>query len=167
MKSLSLKRLTRSALFAALYFILSVIVPSISFGPVQFRISEALCVLPALFPEAIIGLTLGCFLTNVFSPFGLLDVVLGTAATLIAAFLTFLLRKRLYIAAIPPVILNALIVPLIWVLNKTDMLYFINMLTVLASQAVIIYALGLPLSYALRRAMPDEVYHLNKRDLKE
>ncbi|MDD4839414.1 MAG: QueT transporter family protein [Clostridia bacterium] len=157
MRSKNLKRLTRSALIAALYFILSISVPAITFGTIQFRISEALCVLPALFPEAILGLSIGCLLTNLFSPFGILDVILGTSATLIAAILTYLLHNKLVLAAIPPVIINALIVPLIWVINKTDMLYWLNMFSILVSQAVIVGALGIPLALGLRKAMPNEI----------
>jgi len=151
------KRLARAAVISALYFVLSFFVPAISYGPVQFRISEALCVLPALFPEAVLGLTAGCLLTNVFSPFGVLDAVLGTSATFIAAVLTYLLRRKLALSALSPIILNALIVPLIWVINKTDTLYYINMLTILASQSAVIIALGIPLAYGLKKAMPREV----------
>ena len=157
MHSKKLKRLTRAAFIAALYFVFSVSIPAISFGAIQFRISEALCVLPALFPEAILGLTIGCLLTNVFSPFGILDVALGTTATFLAAIVTFLLHKKLIVSALPPIIFNALIVPLIWVLNKTDMLYWFNMLTIMASQAIIIGAVGLPLAFGLKKAMPNEV----------
>lgn len=157
MRSKNLKRLTRAAIIAAFYFVISVSIPTLSFGAIQFRLSEALCVLPALFPEAILGLTVGCFLANFFSPFGLLDVVLGTTATLISALLTCALHKKLLLSAVPPILLNALIVPLVWVLNKTDMLYWFNMLTILASQAIIIVAIGLPLALGLKKAMPNEV----------
>ena len=63
-------RLTRGAVIAALYFALSAAVPVITYGPVQFRVAEALTLLPFFMPEAIWGVTLGCLLTNAFSSFG-------------------------------------------------------------------------------------------------
>jgi len=64
-----------------------------SFGIVQIRISEALTVLPYRFKEAILGITIGCFIANLFSPFGPIDWVLGTLLTLIAAIITYFLGK--------------------------------------------------------------------------
>ncbi len=152
-----LKKLARAGVLAGLYFVFSFAVPALTYGPFQFRFSEAFCVLPALFPESILGITIGCLLANVLSPFGALDMVLGTFATLIASICTYFLRKRLPLASFPPVIINALIVPLIFVLNKTDFLYGMNFGLILFSQTVIIYGLGLPLAYALKKALPNEV----------
>ena len=82
----SLVYLARAAVIAALYCALSVAFNAIAFGPVQFRVSEILVLLPLIFPEAIPGLAIGCFFTNFFfSPFGVFDMVLGTLATLIGA----------------------------------------------------------------------------------
>ena len=155
MKTKKVFIICRSALIAALYFILSIAVPSISFGTIQFRISEALTLLPVIMPEAIFGLTVGCFFANMFfSPFGILDMAIGTSVTFIASILTYLLRKHIAVSALPPVILNALFVPLIWIIDGTDTLYYINMFSILISQAIVIYAIGLPLTIGLKKVLP-------------
>ncbi len=118
------KNITVSALIAALYTALTLFLAPISFGMIQIRISEALTVLPAVYPPAIIGLTLGCFLSNLIgflsslSPLGLFDCLFGTTATLIAALLTYYIGKKtsgkklLVLAPLPPVLVNAVIIGL-------------------------------------------------------
>lgn len=164
MKTKKVFIICRSALIAALYFVLSIAVPSISFGTIQFRISEALTLLTVIMPEAIVGLTIGCFFANMFfSPFGIIDMAIGTTVTLIAAILTYVLRKHIAVSAIPPVLLNALFVPLIWIIDGTDTLYYINMFSILISQAIIIYAIGLPLTIGLKKALPAIMAKAEKR----
>ena len=77
------KFLVRSAVIAALYAALTFAVAPIAYTPIQFRVSEALTILPLFFPEAIPGLTIGCFLANI--PSGPWDMFIGAGATLIAA----------------------------------------------------------------------------------
>ena len=150
----SLVYLARAAVIAALYFALSVAFNAIAFGPVQFRVSEILVLLPLIFPEAIPGLTIGCFFTNFFfSPFGVFDMVLGTLATLIGAVGTYLLRRRPLLATLPPIIANTLLVPLIFVLNDASSIYYISMFEILASQIITCIVLGLPFTFALKKAM--------------
>ena len=103
------KQIARSAIIAALYAALTVSLAPISYGPVQFRVSEALTLLPFYFPEAIPGLTIGCVLANFFGGFGLTDMFFGSLATLLAAFLT-MKSKNIYIAAFWPVVFNAVII---------------------------------------------------------
>ena len=122
MKKNAVKKLTRGAIIAALYTARTRIVAPLSFGPIQLRLSEALTVLPAVCPPSIVGLTLGCLISNVLgfvlgaNPLGLVDAVVGTAATFLAAVVTAYIGKRcrgkaLYILApLPPVIFNALFV---------------------------------------------------------
>lgn len=107
------KTLARGAIIAGLYFSLVLLFQPISFGGTQLRISEFLTVLPFFFPEAILGLTIGCVLANFLSKFGLVDIVFGSLCTLVAAYLTFSLRKfnkpkLAYLGMIPPIIINAL-----------------------------------------------------------
>ena len=94
--------ITRSAVVAAIYFALATALRPISFGPVQFRLSEALVLLPIFMPEAIIGVTLGCFLSNFFYSTMLYDVIFGTIATALAAVLTCLLRRTKFLYVLPP-----------------------------------------------------------------
>lgn len=102
-------RLARGALIAALYAALTIALAPISYGPVQFRISEALTLLPYYLPEAIPGLFAGCIAANFLGGYGLADIVFGSLATLIAAILS---RRsgNIYLAALWPVVSNMLII---------------------------------------------------------
>jgi uncharacterized membrane protein len=146
----SVKDLTFAAVIAALYAALTVVFAPISYGAVQFRVAEALTLLPVLFPQAIPGLAVGCLVANLIGGYGIWDVVFGTLATLIAAILTRGLRRNVWLAAVPPVLVNAVVVGL--------MLRFVlelpllpTMATVGAGQIVVVYILGVPLIYALSR----------------
>ncbi len=101
----------RGALIAALYAALTIILEPISYGALQCRISEALTLLPFIMPEAIPGLFVGCIVANFYGGFGIADIVFGSAATLLAAICT---RKfswgNIYLAAVYPVIFNAIII---------------------------------------------------------
>ncbi len=104
-----LRKLCLAAVVAALYAVLTLALPMLSYGPVQIRFSEALTVLPFLFPETVPGLAVGCFLANLLgSPYAL-DMVFGTLATLVAAIWTSKCRRR-WFAPLPPVLANAVII---------------------------------------------------------
>ena len=81
------KRLTLWAVTAALYTAVTLVTASFAYGPVQFRVAEALSVLCCFAPHMTVGITLGCFLANVFSTVSALDMVVGTGATLLACLL--------------------------------------------------------------------------------
>lgn len=89
----ALRRLVRGALIAAIYAVLCAALAPISYGEVQFRISEALTILPLLMPEAVPGLFVGCLIANLIGGAGILDIVFGSLATLIAGLLTYAMRK--------------------------------------------------------------------------
>ena len=121
MKKTKTRTIVRCALIASLYTAVSLVLAPIAFGAVQARVSEAFTLLPVLVPDAVVGVTLGCFLTNLVGVFtganvlGALDIVFGTAATLTAALCTRrLARVRLrglpVAAAVPPVLINAVVV---------------------------------------------------------
>ena len=110
MKNDLLKSLTRNAIVAAIYVVLTVATSSISFGMLQIRIAEALMLLCFFRRDYIYGLTLGCFIANLFS-FMWIDIIIGTLATFLACLcICFLSFKRLALAALYPVIFNAFIV---------------------------------------------------------
>ena len=111
---LSVARLVRCAVIAAVYVVLCLALAPFSYGAVQVRIAEALCLLPVFGAEYIVGVTLGCFLANLLG-YTVIDVVFGTLATLLACLVTYKLRnvrvKGLAIpASLPPVVFNMLIV---------------------------------------------------------
>ncbi len=108
MPKTNLRRLTFAAVLAAVYAVLTLVLPVPQYGPVQIRFAEALCVLPFLFPAATPGLFVGCVLANLASPY-VLDVVFGSGATLLACLWTARLRSR-WLAPLPAVVCNAVIV---------------------------------------------------------
>ena len=113
MKHYSVRQLTLAAVIGALYAVLTLTasVFGITYGPVQCRVSEALCVLPFFFPEAKWGLFVGCLIANLLSPYGAPDIICGSLATLLAACITAKLpAKWKWFAPLPPVLSNALMI---------------------------------------------------------
>jgi len=146
MKHLALRRMVRGALIAALYVALTLLTQPIAFGALQIRLAEAMTVLPFILPEAIPGLTIGCLLSNMVGGYGILDVVFGTLATFLAALATYKIRK-VWLAPLPPVLLNAVIVG--WLISFTSDLpseaYMLTMASVGIGETLACYVLGLPL----------------------
>lgn len=104
----------QAAMIAAIYVVLTVLFAPFSFGEIQVRIAEALTILPVFTPAAIPGLFMGCIIGNIFGGSILPDIIFGSLATLIGAYFTYLLRKQVkYLAPLPPILSNTLIVPLV------------------------------------------------------
>ena len=151
---------TREIVFAgtvaALYAALVLMNAGYSFGPVQFRVAEALTVLPFLFPAAIPGLFIGCMLANIMSPFlGILDVVFGSLATLLAAFLTSRCKSR-WLAPLPPIIINALVIGALLAFfvpdaEATVIAFIVIGLQIGLSELIVCAGLGIPLLLALEK----------------
>lgn len=138
--------LCQAALIAALYVALTFLAKLLGLdsGVIQVRFSEMLCLLPIFTPAAIPGVTLGCFLANLLGGAVILDTIVGPIATLIGALGTYWLRKNKWLAALPPVLSNALIVPFIlaYGYGAPDAIPFM-MLTVGAGEIISIYVLGM------------------------
>lgn len=120
--------MTESALIAAVYVALVLLFKPISFGAIQFRIAEALCVLPFFSLSAGPGLALGCLLGNFFSGAAMPDVIFGTFATLLAAILSYKLRTvSKWLVCLPPILANAIIVPFVlqYAYGVTDGYFFL------------------------------------------
>ena len=109
---LTTRSLCVSAVIAALYAALTLLLAPISYGGVQCRLSEAMALLPIVLPQAIPGLFVGCLIANLYTGI-LTDIIFGSIATLIAAIGTYLLRKKPILAAACPVLANAVIVGLV------------------------------------------------------
>ena len=152
------RQLTLAALTAAAYAVLSYFgsIFGITYGPIQCRFSEALCVLPFFLPETAWGLGVGCLIANLLSPYGILDIVVGSAATLLAALLTARCKK-MWLAPLPPVICNAVLIGamIAWYLTgfsaQFPALFAYNAVTVGIGEAVACYVLGLLLLTILPR----------------
>ena len=109
-RSFSTRSLCLSAIIAALYAALTLMLPVLSYGAVQCRLSEALTILPLVLPQSVPGLFVGCLVANLLSPVGIWDVLFGSLATLAAAIGTHALRRHPLLAAACPVIANGLII---------------------------------------------------------
>lgn len=155
MKKFSTKQIAFCGLIAAMYVVFTWVLGEFGYGPIQFRFSECMTVLPFCFPVATAGLTVGCFLANLMSTVGPLDLVLGTLATLLGCLGTQLCRKRdlWWMAPLPPVISNAVIIGIMLTLySETKTLaYFLTMAAQVGlSELVCCYGLGLPLLLLIR-----------------
>lgn len=166
-----------AAVYAAATLVALLALQGLAWGPVQFRISEAVCVLALLTPNAIPGLTIGCALANLIAlaingtgALGLFDVVFGSLATCLGALWCWKMRGNPKIAVLGPVIANALIVPAYLPLLLQGMGFYTIPFTTIAldgayipmylfglvatgiGEALVMYVLGLPLLAALKRS---------------
>ena len=165
-----------AAAYAACTLVTMMFMGSLSWGPVQFRVSEALCVLALFTPAAVPGLTLGCIIANVANialsgtgMLGMLDVVFGSLATFAGALFTWKMRRRPLVALAGPVLANALIVPAYLPLllqgigfytipftsisldGAYPLMYAFGLVATGLGEAVIMYVLGYPLSRSLAK----------------
>lgn len=143
----------QAAMIAAIYVVLTVIGASFAFGPVQIRFSEALTILPAFTPAGIPGVFLGCLISNIIAGALLPDVIFGSLATLIGAVFTWMLRNQSrYLAPLPPIIANAVVVPFVLKYAYMEPLPIpFMMLTVGIGEVISCGVLGLILYGALNR----------------
>jgi len=150
MRKFAVRDLTLAAVVAALYVVMGYFanIFGLTFGPVQFRFAEALTVLPFLYPATAPGLAIGCLITNLLSPYGPADIVLGTLATAAAAFLTVRM-PRWYLAALPPILVNALLLPPMWAWAEAGAVngafwaaWGFNLVTFVVGEAAVCYILG-------------------------
>ena len=133
-KGMSVKFITQAAVIAAIYVVLVVIFNYISFGPVQFRIAEALTILPYFTPAAIPGLFVGCIIAN----------ILGGAIG------TYLLRKNKWLAPVPPIVANTIIVPFVLKFAYgSEGMFAMFFVTVGAGEIIVCGIIGMILLYAL------------------
>ena len=155
---LSVRRLAFSAAVAASYAALTVLFSWCSFGPLQLRIAEVLCILPFFFPQTVWGLFAGCIISNLLSPSGLLDVIFGSLATLLCGlcivwgkkhFSEKLWASRIFACAMP-VLWNSLIIGAMLSYMAAPSVMFweafiLYALDVAFGEAIVMFAFGLPL----------------------
>ena len=165
MKNFSTKRLCRAGIIAALYAALTYVFMPFAFGPFQIRPAEALCILALFYVEAIPALWIGCMLSNLGSPYFVYDVLIGSLATLLAAFATYMVGRfikkegvRLAVGGVFPVLFNALIIPLIIVFlcdggegyTSLSAAYWAFAASIGLTEIIWVYALGTPLYYSIK-----------------
>ena len=156
MKNFSARRLAFSAALAAVYAVLTITTGFMSYGNIQLRIAEALCVLPAIFPFTTWGLFVGCILANLVSPTGMLDVVFGSLSTLAACCCIAVLGNkrsmgRSIVICLMPVLWNGVALGAMFALTgEYSWIVFPAMFAVFGGEvalgeAVVMFVLGLPL----------------------
>ena len=151
---LNTRTIALSGIVAAVYAVITIVWP-LSYGSVQYRLSEALCVLPAFVPVTGIGLTVGCLVANLFSTVSALDIVIGTIATAIGCVFTTRCKK-VWAMPLPTVISNTVLVGamLAFVYSPDALLqgFVVNAAGVAFGELVVLYALGVPLAVYLKKS---------------
>lgn len=146
------KFITEAAVIAAIYVVLVYTFQPISYGPVQFRIAEALTILPYFTAAAVPGIGIGCFLSNLLTGADILDIIFGSLTSLLAAYLSYKLRWNKFLVPLPPIIANAIVVPFIikFAYFEANPIPYM-MLTVGAGQVLAAGVLGMILLLALEK----------------
>jgi len=146
---LNIRFIAKASIIAAMYAVLTIILAPISFSEMQIRVSEALTILPFFTPAAIPGLFVGCLIANIVGGNGPWDWTLGSLATLIAAYLTYKMPNK-YLAPLPPVIVNAVIVgTMLGFLYKLP--YWSTICLVGIGELIACYIIGYPLLLLLEK----------------
>ncbi len=163
MKSKKIMYLSQAAMIAALYVVLTLLANALGLAnyAIQVRFSEALTILPFFTPAAIPGLTIGCLLSNILTGCAPLDIFFGTLATLIGALGTYALRRFEWLAPLPPILANTIIVP--WVLRFAydipDAIPYL-MATVGAGELISCGLIGMLLLRSLKQ-IPKNIFKVN------
>ena len=146
--------MAQAAMIAALYVVLTMVFAPFSFREIQVRVSEALTILPAFTPAAVPGLFIGCLLANLLGGAAVPDVIFGSLATLIGAFFTWKLRnKHPFLAPVPPILSNMLIIPFVLrYAYGVPMAIPLMMLTVGFGEVLSCGVLGMLLYYVLKKS---------------
>ena len=153
MRNKTVRWITQGAVIAAIYVVLTIFISAFNLasGSIQIRISEALCILPYFTAAAVPGLWIGCFLANLITGASIFDVIFGSLATLLGALGTYALRKHKVLCTIPPVLSNAVIVPLVLIyaygipaveFHGVNLTYAFNFVTVGIGEVVSVCVLG-------------------------
>lgn len=145
--------LVHAAMIAALYVVLTFLANSLGLASsaIQIRFSEALTVLPYFTPAAIPGLFAGCLLSNILTGCALPDIVFGSLATLIGAVFTRKIRKYKWLAPVPPILANAVIVPFVLLYAYGIKPLWLSFVTVTIGEMISCGVLGMILLFSLQK----------------
>ncbi len=144
--------IVQAAAIAAIYVVLTIIFAPLSFGEVQIRFAEALTILPYFTPAAIPGLFIGCIIGNFMGGAIPIDILCGSIATLIGAFGSYALRKQKFLAPVPPILANTIIVPFVLFYGYgINLPILLMMLSVGAGEIISCGVLGLVILFALEK----------------
>lgn len=145
--------LVQAAMIAALYVVLTFIANAFGLAnyAVQVRFSEALTILPYFTPAAIPGLFVGCLLSNILTGCAIPDIIFGSLATLIGAVFTYRLRAHKWLAPVPPIIANMIVVPFVLLYAYGIRPLWLSFVTVTAGEIISCGVLGMLLLFTLNK----------------
>ncbi len=155
-----IKKLTFTSMITAIYFILCFVEQTFANGAIQCRLSEALTLLPLFFPEAIIGVTLGCLIFNIST--GIIwDITIGTLCTFVSCIITYLVGRfikkdiiKIILGGLSPVLINALIIPLVLMYGyKLTNGYIFLAISIFIGQFIAIYIIGGLMYFPLKKVL--------------
>ncbi|MBQ8731768.1 MAG: QueT transporter family protein [Oscillospiraceae bacterium] len=171
---LTTRFITLSALIAAAYVVLTTLLAPISFGVLQVRVAECMSVLCVFGPIPLCGLTAGCAISNAIGVAtgqnlaGVLDILIGTSATLIAGILSYLLRNITLkglplLSVLPPILINAVVIGIeltvvLYPGEFSPWLFALNMLTIAGEQTIACAGLGIPFYLLVKKARLDRYF---------
>ena len=151
--NLSTKNIALNAIYISIYVVVTYALKPFSYGTIQVRVSEALCILPLFDSLPIVSITIGCLIANALNG-SVLDVVFGTLATFIGLVFTYKLRKKNYfIATSPTLISNAIIIPFVlkYGYGIPDIVLFYEAFFILIGEAISVYIIGYILKPILKK----------------
>ena len=145
--------ITHAAVIAALYVVLTLVANAFGLASnvIQVRFSEALTILPYFTPAAIPGLFVGCLLSNMMTGAALPDILFGSLATLIGAVFTRKLRKNKWMAPLPPIVANAILIPPVLLFAYDLKPYWFSLITVTIGEIISCGVLGMILLFSLQK----------------
>ena len=161
----NVKNMTRLALVAAMYAVLTIVIAPLAFGEIQFRFSEVLVLLCFYRKDYAPALIVGCLIANLFSPMGLMDIIFGTLATA-AAVIPMYYMKKIYLAALLPIVSNGIIVGTELTIAFGTPIW-LNMLSVAFGELVVVGIIGIivfKLIFETNSAMPRFIVSTRKNN---
>ena len=154
MKKLNTRQIALNGVVAGLYAAITILTASFAYGDIQVRIADAMCLLVVLEPSLTVGLTLGCVIANIFSTVSVLDIVVGSAATLIGCLLTARMKKT-WLLPLPTILANAVLVGAMLAFVLTPETFWLGFALkgaqVAAGEITVLYVLGVPLYLFMKK----------------
>ena len=141
---MSAKKLVRISVVAALYIVLTLALPAMAYGPIQFRLSEVMTLLAFIDPFYILPLTLGCAIANIGSPFGIIDIIVGSLASFLALY-SMSKTKNIYIACLFPTLFCNLIGLEFLLLSNEPINLFLVTGQIMISEFIVVSIIGVSL----------------------
>lgn len=149
----SVTTIVQAAMIAALYVVLTILANALGLAnyAIQVRFSEALTILPYFTPAAVPGLFIGCLISNILTGCAIPDIIFGSLATLVGAIFTYKLRRHKWLAPIPPIVANMIVVPLVLLYAYGIRPLWFSFLTVTIGEVISCGVLGMLLLFALEK----------------